>query len=267
MKSRDLVFDTPIELTPHQTVAEALSLIPKRSHGAAVVVRDGRPVGIVSEADCAEVDRFAQVGDVMNTGLVTLPPTPTRGRRSTPSTRPGCRWRPPWTPTAGWSGVLTPHRRAARHALRPAVDAAGACGSPPPSASTATSRPRPPSWSRPAWTAWSSTPRTATRTGCSRRCARSGAIDPGVPVAAGNVVSAEGTRALIEAGCRHRQGRRRPGRDVHDPDDDRRRPAAVLRGPRVRARPPASSAGTSGPTGECGTRATSRWRSPPAPRR
>ena len=32
VKSRHLVFDTPIELTPHQTVAEALSLIPKRSH-------------------------------------------------------------------------------------------------------------------------------------------------------------------------------------------------------------------------------------------
>ena len=47
---------------PHQTVAEALSLIPKRAHRAAVVVDDGRPVGVVSEADCAEVDRFAQVG-------------------------------------------------------------------------------------------------------------------------------------------------------------------------------------------------------------
>ena len=73
VKSRDLVYDTPIELTPHQTVAEALSLIPKRSHGAAVVVSDGRPVGIVSAAECVEVDRFAQVGNVMNTGLVTIP--------------------------------------------------------------------------------------------------------------------------------------------------------------------------------------------------
>src|SRR6187551_500814 len=50
VKSRHLVFDTPIELAPHQTVAEALSLIPKRAHRAAVVVDDGRPVGVVSEA-------------------------------------------------------------------------------------------------------------------------------------------------------------------------------------------------------------------------
>ena len=33
VKSRHLVFDTPIELTRHQTVAEALSLIPKRATG------------------------------------------------------------------------------------------------------------------------------------------------------------------------------------------------------------------------------------------
>ena len=62
------------------------------------------------------------------------------------------------------------------------------------------------------------------------------ALDPEVPVVAGNVVSAEGMRDLVEAGRRHRQGRRRPGRDVHDPDDDRRRPAAVLGGARVRRR-------------------------------
>ena len=42
VKSRHQVFDTPIELRPDQTVAEALALIPKRAHRAAVVV-DGRP--------------------------------------------------------------------------------------------------------------------------------------------------------------------------------------------------------------------------------
>ncbi len=41
VKSRHLVFDTPIELSPEQTVAEALSLIPKRAHRAAVVVVGG----------------------------------------------------------------------------------------------------------------------------------------------------------------------------------------------------------------------------------
>ncbi|MBF4163124.1 GuaB1 family IMP dehydrogenase-related protein [Nocardioides acrostichi] len=66
VKSRHLVFDTPIELAPHQTVAEALALIPKRAHRAAVVVDDARPVGVLGLGDCVEVDRFAQVHQVMS---------------------------------------------------------------------------------------------------------------------------------------------------------------------------------------------------------
>ncbi len=72
MKSRHLVFDTPIQLRPEQTVAEALSLIPKRAHRAAVVVVEGRPVGIVTEEDCRDVDRFAQAGQVMRPTAVVI---------------------------------------------------------------------------------------------------------------------------------------------------------------------------------------------------
>lgn len=72
VKGRDHVFDTPITLGEEQTVAEALALIPKRAHRAAVVVSDGRPVGLLVEADCADVDRFAQVGSVMSRDFVTV---------------------------------------------------------------------------------------------------------------------------------------------------------------------------------------------------
>ncbi len=48
-------------------------------------------------------------------------------------------------------------------------------------------------------------------------------LDPQVPLVAGNIVSAEGVRDLIEAKRGHRQGRRRPRRHVHHPHDDRRR--------------------------------------------
>src|SRR5688572_15420822 len=72
VKRRHHVFDTPIELRPDQTAAETLSLIPKRAHRAAVVVKDGRPVGVVSEDDCTDVDRFAQVSAVMNPAVVTV---------------------------------------------------------------------------------------------------------------------------------------------------------------------------------------------------
>lgn len=72
VKGRHAVFETPITLRPHETVSDALALLPKRAHLAAVVVDDGRPVGIITEADCLGVDRFTQVGQVMTTEMVTL---------------------------------------------------------------------------------------------------------------------------------------------------------------------------------------------------
>ncbi|ORX00548.1 GuaB1 family IMP dehydrogenase-related protein [Mycolicibacillus trivialis] len=73
VKSRDLVADTPVVLTPEDSVSAALALIHKRAHGAAVVIVDGRPVGLVTEACCAGVDRFARVADVQLTDFVTAP--------------------------------------------------------------------------------------------------------------------------------------------------------------------------------------------------
>ncbi len=72
VKQRHHVFDTAIELRPTQTVAEALALMPKRAHRAAVVVEEDRPIGVVTEADCADVDRFAQVGRVMTREMVRV---------------------------------------------------------------------------------------------------------------------------------------------------------------------------------------------------
>jgi IMP dehydrogenase len=73
VKSRDLVYDTPLTLGPDATAGHALSLLPKRAHGGIVVIENGRPVGVVTEADCTGVDRFAQVRDVMSGDLLTLP--------------------------------------------------------------------------------------------------------------------------------------------------------------------------------------------------
>ena len=73
VKARDTFFDTPVTLSPAETVADALDLINKRAHGALIVVQDGKPVGIVTEADCEQVDRFTQVEAIMSKDLVTLP--------------------------------------------------------------------------------------------------------------------------------------------------------------------------------------------------
>ena len=72
VKNSHPVFDTAISVTPHTTVGEALSLLPKRAHGLVVVVEDGRALGTVSEADALGVDRFAQVHEVMSSDLLTV---------------------------------------------------------------------------------------------------------------------------------------------------------------------------------------------------
>lgn len=66
VKSKDPVIETPVVVAPTDTVHTALTLIGKRSHGAAVVLEGDRPVGVVTEADCLGVDRFTQVRQVMS---------------------------------------------------------------------------------------------------------------------------------------------------------------------------------------------------------
>ena len=73
VKARHTFFETPVTLSPEETVADALDLINKRSHGAVVVVENNKPVGIVTEADCERVDRFTQLRQIMASDLVTLP--------------------------------------------------------------------------------------------------------------------------------------------------------------------------------------------------
>ncbi len=102
VKSRDLVVETALTLAPTDTAGDALSLLPKRAHGAVIVLSDEQPVGVVTEADCLGVDRFTQLSHVMSADPFTLP--------------------------AG-----TPPERAfallhdGRHRLAPVVDGAGRC--------------------------------------------------------------------------------------------------------------------------------------------
>ncbi|OBJ18620.1 GuaB1 family IMP dehydrogenase-related protein [Mycobacterium colombiense] len=73
VKSRDLVLDTPVVLEPDDSVSDATALIHKRAHGVAVVAFEGRPLGLVSESSCLGVDRFTRVRDVAMTDFVTAP--------------------------------------------------------------------------------------------------------------------------------------------------------------------------------------------------
>lgn len=72
VKAAPTVFDTPITIGPHATIGEALLLLPKRAHGVVVVVEDGAPVGTLTAAEAEGLDRFAQVHEAMSTELTLM---------------------------------------------------------------------------------------------------------------------------------------------------------------------------------------------------
>jgi IMP dehydrogenase len=201
VKSRHLVFDTPIELTPHQTVAEALALIPKRAHRAAVVLDAGRPVGVVSEADCTEVDRFAQVGQVMRPVEVRLPADADPRAAFEALDAAHAQLAVAVADDGTLVGVLTRTGALRATVYTPAVDARGglriaaAVGVSGDVAVKATELLEAGVDCLVVDTAHGQQERMLD----ALRAVR--ALDPQVPVVAGNVVAAEGTRALIEAGA------------------------------------------------------------------
>jgi IMP dehydrogenase len=74
VKARHTVWDTPLVLHAEDAVADALNLLPKRAHGAVAVVDDeNRPIGVVGEAACVGVDRFTRTGEVVDREVLTLP--------------------------------------------------------------------------------------------------------------------------------------------------------------------------------------------------
>ncbi|MCW2886940.1 MAG: dehydrogenase family protein [Streptosporangiaceae bacterium] len=201
VKGRHPVFDTAITLGPGATAGEALSLLSKRAHGAVIVVEDDRPVGVVTEADCQGVDRFANLRDIMARDLVTLPDSVGAQEAFDLLHGRGHRLAPVVDPQGRLTGILT--RKAALRATlyQPAADASGRL-------------------------------RVAVAVGVNGDVAgRAKALleagadllvvdtahghqdkmihalhqvrgaDPQVPIVAGNVVTAAGTRDLIEAGA------------------------------------------------------------------
>jgi IMP dehydrogenase len=201
VKRRHLVLDTPIVLAPHATVADALSLLPKRAHGAGVVVEDGRPVGVVTESDLTGVDRFTQLSEVMSRDLLLLDAA-TDPRDAFNELHAAHRRTAPAIDADGrLVGVL--NRKGALRATlyTPAVDAAGglriaaAVGVNGDVAGRA----------KQLLEAGVDTLVVDTAHGhqesmlSALRAVR--ALDPQVPVVAGNIVAAEGVRDLVEAGA------------------------------------------------------------------
>ncbi len=202
VKSRHLVLDTPIVLAPHQTVADALALLPKRAHNAGVVVDEAhRPIGVVTEADLSGVDRFTQLEVVMSKDLLLLDAGIEPREAFNALDSANRRYAPAVGEDGRLAGILT-RKGALRATLyTPATDAGGrlriaaAVGINGDVAGKA----------KQLLDAGVDTLVIDTAHGHQEsmigalRTVR--ALDPQVPLVAGNVVAAEGVRDLIEAGA------------------------------------------------------------------
>ncbi|WP_445255655.1 GuaB1 family IMP dehydrogenase-related protein [Nocardioides aurantiacus] len=201
VKERHPVFETPIVLDPHHTVSDALALLPKRAHRAAVVLEDGRPVGVVTEADCLGVDRFTQVADVMTADMTTLKATMEPREAFDVLHASRHRLAPAVDDDGQLVGILTRTGALRSTIYAPAVDARGrlrvaaAVGVNGDVAGKARRLLDLGADTLVVDTAHGHQERMLEALGAIR------ALDPGVPVVAGNVVSAAGVRDLVEAGA------------------------------------------------------------------
>ena len=201
VKTRHTFFDTPVTLSPTETVADAVDLINKRAHGALIVVEDGKPVGIITEADCERVDRFTQLQLIMSKDLVTVPDSiePREAFEFLNTQRR--KLAPVVDKTGKLVGILT--RTAALRATlyQPALDAnknlriACAVGVNGDVAAKA----------KALIAAGADVLVVDTAHGHQIKMIEAlkliRALKPNIPIVAGNVVTAEGTKALIEAGA------------------------------------------------------------------
>ncbi|MFL6162654.1 MAG: GuaB1 family IMP dehydrogenase-related protein [Jatrophihabitantaceae bacterium] len=201
VKQRHPVFETALTLQSSSTVSEALSLLPKRAHGAVVVVRDGRPVGVVTDRDCAGVDRFTQVGQVMSTQLLLLRDTMGAREAFDELAAGHHRLAPVIDPAGRLVGLLTRTAALRSTLYEPALDAAGRLRI----AAAVGVNGDVKAKAQQLIEAGIDLLVVDTAHGHQQRMLEAlqaiRSLAPGLPVAAGNVVTAEGTEALIEAGA------------------------------------------------------------------
>ena len=201
VKGRDPVVETALTLAPHDTVGEAVALMVKRAHGAVVVVDHDRPVGVVTEHDCQGAERFAQLHQVMTPEPVTLthPVDPVRAFEALESSRR--RIAPVVDGNGRLVGVVTRVGALRSTIYRPALDQGGRLRVAAAMGVNGDVKAR----AEELLDTGIDLLVLDTAHGHQQRMLEAlqsvRALAPRVPLVAGNVVSADGTRDLIEAGA------------------------------------------------------------------
>lgn len=202
VKSSHPVFETPITLTPHHTIGDALGLVHKRAHGAVVVVdAERRPLGVFTEHDAAGFDRYTQLHNVMSRELVTLQADVTPEQAFDELAHERLSMAPVVDADGRLQGVLTSRGALRSTIYRPALDAEGRLLVAVAAGINADPVGRAQALVRMGVDVIVIDTAHGHQTKMLDVIEQVRAAVPDVPIAAGNVVTAEGTRQLIEAGA------------------------------------------------------------------
>lgn len=196
-------FDTPLVVTPQATVRDVLGLIRKRAHDMVVVIdEDRRPIGVVTHHDLRERDQYSTVGGFMTRDPVVVGTDASNRDAFIAMDAARVRAVPVVDDQGRIAGILSRADSVRLELLEPSLDGRGrlqvaaALGISSGAAQDAA-----------ALVAMGVDALVLdTAHGHQRRMieairATRDAVGQGVPIVAGNVCTAEGTRALIEAGA------------------------------------------------------------------
>jgi IMP dehydrogenase len=203
IKRADPRYDTPLSVSPRATLRDVHGIIRKRSHDLVVVVDDERrPIGIVTHADLRDRDQYTPAASLMSPRLITIPAgTPNRAAFLVME-EARVKAVPVLDEAGRLHGVLTRDDAVRLELLKPTLDGRGelmvaaAVGI---SAQASANAKR-------LLEIGVSAIVLDTAHGHQRRMLEAvrevrAVVGSAVPLVAGNVCTAEGTRALIEAGA------------------------------------------------------------------
>jgi IMP dehydrogenase len=203
IRAADPRYDTPLSVSPRATLRDVHGIIRKRSHNLVVVVDDEqRPIGIVTGADLRDQDQYTLVERLMSSEMVAVTAGQSNREAFLLMERTRVKAVPVLDREGRLVGVLTRDDAVRLDLLSPSLDAkkqlmvacaVGISGEAPAQA-------------RRLVELGVSVLVLDTAHGHQRRMLEAvrsvrAAVGSGIPIVAGNVCTAEGTRALIEAGA------------------------------------------------------------------
>ncbi len=201
--SADPRYDTPLAVTPRATLRDVTGIIRKRSHDLVVVVdEENRPLGVVTHAALRDRDQYTPVSQLMTSRLVALKVGIANRDAFLIMDEARVKAAPVLDESGRLVGVLTRDDTVRLELLRPALSPQGELMV----AAAVGISAQAPDTARKLLEIGVSAIVLDTAHGHQRRMletirAVKAVVSGKVPIVAGNVCTAEGTRALIEAGA------------------------------------------------------------------